>query len=67
MKYGKALDPLDRYDWLQMCTEELVDAFKYLQAEKEKRTFILNKIRKANDKEEINFWCDELGGKNNEK
>lgn len=67
MKYGQALDPLDRYDWLEMAKEELVDAFKYLQAEKEKRTFILDKIRKSNDKEDIKFWCDELEGRNGAK
>lgn len=64
MKYGKALDPLDRYDWLNMVKEESVDGFKYLQAEIEKREFILNKIRKLTDNEEIHFWCDELEGNN---
>ena len=65
MKYGKALDPLDKYNWLKMAKEESVDGFKYLQAEIEKREFILSKIRKLTDNEEIHFWCDELEGKNN--
>lgn len=65
MKYGKALDPLDKCNWLEMAKEESVDGFKYLQAEIEKRKFILNKIRKLTDNEEIHFWCDELEGKNN--
>lgn len=72
MKYGKALDPLDRYDWLEMAKEEQVDGFKYLQAEIEKRKFIVNKIRNLLKYktewihyDEIEFWLDELEGKNN--
>lgn len=69
-KYGKPLDPLDNYDWLEMANEELVDGYKYLIAEKEKRNFIVNKIRtllnyKINEtsKTEINHWLDRLEGK----
>lgn len=44
-KYGKPLDPMDDYDWLDMATEELVDAFKYLEAEKVKRKAAIYSIR----------------------
>jgi len=63
-KYGKPLDPLDNYDWLEMATEELVDGFKYLVAEQVKREFIANKIRKLTDDAEIHHWLDELEGVN---
>ena len=36
-KYGHELRPDDNYNWLDMALEELVDAVKYLVAEKEKR------------------------------
>ncbi|RDW17026.1 hypothetical protein CWR48_15605 [Oceanobacillus arenosus] len=44
-KYGKPLDPMDNYDWLQMALEEQVDGTKYLIAEMEKRRNIINEIR----------------------
>lgn len=40
-KYGKPLDPMDRqHDWLNMTIEELVDGFKYLLAERERRDIL---------------------------
>src|SRR5690606_19056662 len=69
-KYGKPLDPLDDYDWLQMALEESVDGTKYLIAEMEKRKFIAGKIRKLLNykpnevsKTEILHWLDVLEGK----
>lgn len=65
-KYGVPLDPFysidpktnKPYDWIQMTIEEIVDAFKYLIAEREKKRIIVNKIRQELkkdiiDKEEI--------------
>lgn len=45
-KYGKPLNPLDNYDWLDMEFEELIDAAKYNRAEKIKRNHIVGRIRK---------------------
>ncbi|RDW21020.1 hypothetical protein CWR48_04195 [Oceanobacillus arenosus] len=71
VKYGKPLDPLDKYDWLQMAKEELVDGFKYLEAEHVKRQQIVIRIRKLVvlmhhqfAKAEINALLDELEGTN---
>lgn len=46
-KYGKPLNPIDNYDWLDMADEEAVDLYKYLHAEKVKRKFIANQIREV--------------------
>lgn len=67
-KYGKPLDPMDNYNWLQMALEEQVDGAKYLIAEMEKRKFIVKKIRtlleyKPYDFTEIYHWLDVLEGK----
>lgn len=43
-KYGKALEPLDDYDWLTMAAEEQVDGYKYLLAEMEKRKHVASEI-----------------------
>ena len=44
-KYGHELQPLDnKWDWLEMAKEELVDAFKYLSAERERRDALLDVI-----------------------
>lgn len=44
-KYGHELQPLEqKYDWLEMAKEEIVDGFKYLEAERERRDFITKKI-----------------------
>lgn len=67
-KYGKELDALDKYDWLEMAQEEFVDGFKYLQAEKMRRQFIITKIKNIVDNEsmerevEILYWLDRLQG-----
>ena len=61
-KYGQPLRALDGFDWLQMALEEQVDGTKYLVAEMEKRKFIISKIRRLTDHEEINFWLDLLEG-----
>ena|SRR5690625_2599520 len=63
-KYGKPLDPLDNYDWLKMASEELVDAYKYLNAEQEKIKHIIKSIRELTDDKKINLLLDELEGKN---
>lgn len=63
-KYGKPLDPLDNYCWLDMASEELVDGFKYLAAEREKRKFVVSEIRKLTDDAEIHHWLDEMEGIN---
>lgn len=43
-KYGKPLDPMDDYDWLNMAEEELADALKYFNAEREKRNTIIDMV-----------------------
>ncbi|WP_158681501.1 hypothetical protein [Microbulbifer pacificus] len=48
-KYGKALDPLDDYDWLTMAAEEQVDGYKYLLAEMKKREYVVEGIREIID------------------
>lgn len=46
-KYGHELRPHDtKWDWLEMAEEEIVDAFKYLAAEKERRNVVLNTVIK---------------------
>lgn len=45
-KYGKPLNPLDNYDWLDMEFEELIDAAKYNRAEKAKRNHNVERLRK---------------------
>lgn len=45
-KYGKPLNPLDDYDWLDMEFEELIDAAKYNRAEKVKRNYHVERLRK---------------------
>lgn len=68
LKYGKPLDPLDNYNWLEMAAEEQVDGYKYLIAEMEKRKFVTERIRTIAErcdyqvKMEINHWLDELDG-----
>lgn len=69
-KYGQPLNPSDDYDWVDMTIEELVDATKYMLAEKHKRqekeefhNFIANKVRKLTDDPEIEHWMDKLEGK----
>lgn len=45
-KYEQTLDPMDtKWDWLLMAEEELVDGFKYLAAERERRNRILRDVR----------------------
>ena len=48
-KYGKALEPLDDYDWLTMAAEEQVDGYKYLLAEMKKREYVVKGIRQIID------------------
>ena len=44
-KYRQVLDPLDiRHDWLLMAEEELVDGYKYLNAERVRRAWIARAI-----------------------
>lgn len=69
-KYGRPLDPLDNYDWLKMAEEEMVDGYKYLAAEMEKRKYIAGKLRnlwkyRKNSVSdcEFNYWLDRLEGK----
>lgn len=44
-KYGQPLDPMDDYDWLRMAQEELVDGYKYFEAERYKRDMVIRNIR----------------------
>lgn len=51
-KYGHELQPSDKkWDWLLMAEEELVDGYKYIQAEK---------TRRENKKNEITFRVTQL-------
>ncbi|MDP4158398.1 MAG: hypothetical protein Q8911_01360 [Bacillota bacterium] len=44
-KYGHELQPMEnKYDWLEMAKEELIDGFKYLAAEKERRDKLVKGI-----------------------
>lgn len=44
-KYGHELQPMDRkWDWLEMAQEELVDGFKYLVAERERRDELIGEV-----------------------
>lgn len=61
--YGKALDPLDNYDWLQMASEELVDAYKYFHAERVKRDYVIQEIRDLTMSKRVNELLDYLEGK----
>lgn len=63
MKYGQPLNPMDKYDWLEMCIEELTDAYKYLVAEQAKREIAVRKIRNRTDDTEIMHWLDVLEGR----
>lgn len=73
--YGQTLDALDnKHDWLQMAAEEQVDGFQYLEAERLKREFVVEKIERIlvnNTKTprdpmaieaEIGHWLDVLQG-----
>lgn len=64
-KYGQPLNPMDSYSWIRMAKEEAIDQYQYLHALEKKLSFALDKIRRSSDREEINFWCDEMEGKNN--
>lgn len=45
-KYRQSLDPLDiRHDWLLMAEEELVDGYKYLNAERVRRAWVSREIQ----------------------
>jgi len=58
-KYGKSLDPLDNYDWLEMASEELVDAYKYFHAERVKRDDVVKKIKeKVREINELVEWLE---------
>lgn len=43
-KYGKELNPMDDYDWLDMAQQEIADLVKYVQAEKVRRNIILDEV-----------------------
>lgn len=44
-KYGHELQPMDpKWDWLNMAEEELIDGFKYLCAERERRDKVLREV-----------------------
>lgn len=61
-KYGKPLDPLDGYDWLAMASQELVDAFKYFEAERVKRKHVFSLIRDLTDDKKIHELLEFLEG-----
>lgn len=46
-KYGKPLDHTDNYDWLGMATEEIADALKYFQCEKNRKKDVIELLKKA--------------------
>ena len=46
-KYGKPLEHTDNYDWLGMATEEIADALKYFQCEKNRRKDVIGLLEKA--------------------
>lgn len=55
-KYGKELDPYNvdpetgkPYDWLGMAEEEMVDGYKYLFAERERRDKVLTTIKEMTE------------------
>lgn len=66
-KYGKALDPMDNYSWINMAKEEAVDLYQYLHAQEQVNQVIAERIRVRTKDEEILFWCDVLEGRNVEK
>lgn len=42
-KYGYDINPIEhKWDWLRMAEEEIVDGFKYLVAEKDRRDHYIN-------------------------
>lgn len=43
-KYGKPVNPLDKYNWNDMAIEELVDAMKYIVASKIKTETIIEEV-----------------------
>jgi len=69
-KYGKPLNPSDKYDWIEMAIEEMVDGFKYILAEQHRRKAVIKKIRQAintdvkpSKHDEISILLDKLEGK----
>lgn len=61
--YGHPLDPLEPgRDWLNMQEQELVDGHQYLVAERTRRDFAINKIKKLTDDPEIDHWLDFMRG-----
>lgn len=60
-RYGQTLDPLSTqgFDWLEMAKEELVDAFKYLQAERVRRDVLITAA--ISQIEEACQWLAECG------
>lgn len=53
-KYGQALDPMDeKYDWLEMAKEEIVDGFKYLHAERVRRDKVIKELKDYVENNEI--------------
>lgn len=45
-KYGKPLDPMDDYDWLDMAEQEIADMIKYFNCERERRDYFIGKVLK---------------------
>ena len=70
-KYGMALDPYENgRDWLDMEAQELVDAWQYNRAMKDRMKLAISKIKflsetycDAGAHEEIKFWLDFMEGK----
>lgn len=64
--YGQPLDPLDgKHDFLQMLEEEVVDAYQYLRAEREKKAYVNDKILHLASK--IEYIVRESGAESNAK
>lgn len=62
-KYGKPLNPLDNYNWLEMCLEEQVDGAAYIVAEMDKRSYVCERIRMRTNDDYIHGLLDLLEGK----
>lgn len=72
-KYGHPLDPVESinpetgktYDWIEMIKEEFVDGFKYIEAERKYRNYVIAHIRLLLSQDEINKkavfrWLDKI-------
>ncbi|MEK4148947.1 hypothetical protein NST02_17950 [Robertmurraya sp. FSL W8-0741] len=63
-KYGVSLDHSHNYDWLKMLQEELADGLKYLECERQRKSYIIqileSGLRTNNPKEYIEIALELL-------